>query len=538
VPSKPLKATVSIQVESVEAAIKVLSEQFLRSGRGGCKVVKERTEFNVADLCKPLIDDWKSGKVAFSKGTVILTFTSGKLARVADMLVVLPEQGDRFLYTNRSVSPAPPQPPPATGVADADVINQLRQPIQTVAEVLTELTAHQRAVESRLQQMVTQLSESEKNASSGVSIEQIQVAIADALSAQTSAFTKQLQTLLETQTSAFKEQMRTLLEAPTSVSTEQMRSLLEVQTSAFTKQLHMSLEAQASTFAQILSSQMTSTSLHFNKRLDAVQSQIDQLVAQLKELETVESESLQPPRTEAEWLNRIQTTWGTVGDYEQYSLSHRIAHAETPLFFTPDWVALCDIDWARKLHPVLLSLYELIHGEHGIGYGGADILQQFGCHLDPHTHEPYYIYHMGGFTAYDALWQTVHDPENSWLADLQRLVSRMSNRYHEIFELFGWEPDAIASLEGVVKRAVYERQTGRQSTYNTHHSSATGHPISDYLAILNIGPFTPISLEVIKRAYKQAMKTAHPDTGGSKEQAQRINEAYEALLQHYFPQDT
>jgi len=53
--------------------------------------------------------------------------------------------------------------------------------------------------------------------------------------------------------------------------------------------------------------------------------------------------------------------------------------------------------------------------------------------------------------------------------------------------------------------------------------------------MLNIGPFTPINLELIKRAYRQAMKMAHPDTGGSKEHAQRVNEAYEAVLRHYFP---
>jgi len=53
-----------------------------------------------------------------------------------------------------------------------------------------------------------------------------------------------------------------------------------------------------------------------------------------------------------------------------------------------------------------------------------------------------------------------------------------------------------------------------------------------------LGPFTPITVATIKRAYRQAMKVAHPDAGGSKEQAQRLNEAYDAVLRHYFPKAT
>jgi hypothetical protein len=489
-PSKPLKVNVPILAESVEAAIAELSQQFLRPGRGSVKVVQDPTDVRVADLCRALIEDWKSGKVAFSKGEIGLTFTSGKLSQEADLLVFVPEMGDRLLYSGRALSSAAPQQLPIAGLAD-DQIAHLVQPIQTVAEILAELTANQRAVESRLQQLLEQIP-IQKTAADGLS-GQSDEAIAEALSAQTASFTQQLQT---------------------------------------------ALEAQAATFAQILSSQVTANSLHFNKRLDAVQAQLDQLASQLRELETLEPEPLPIPQTESEWLSRINATWGTVGDYEQYSLSHRIANAETPLFHTPDWVVLCELDWVRKLHPTLMALYELIYGDKGIGYGGADILQQFGRHIDPQTSETYYVYHMGGFTAYDALWQTVRDPQNSWLPDLQQLLNRIGNRHSDIFELFGWEVDAIASLESVVKRAVYEQQSGRQSSYNPHPSSHKEYTISDYLAILNIGPFTPVSVEVLKRAYKQAMKTAHPDTGGSTEQAQQINEAYEALLQHYFPQAT
>jgi hypothetical protein len=153
-PSKPLKVNVPIAAETAEAAIAALSELFLRPGRSGVKVVRDPTEFRVADLCKPLLEDWKNGKFTFSKGEVVLTFTSGKLALDADLLVFMPEQGDRLLYSGRALASAPPQQLPIVGLADDDRIAHLVQPIQTVTEILAELTANQRAVESRLQQLL------------------------------------------------------------------------------------------------------------------------------------------------------------------------------------------------------------------------------------------------------------------------------------------------------------------------------------------------------------------------------------------------
>ncbi|MDX2211908.1 MAG: J domain-containing protein [Oculatellaceae cyanobacterium bins.114] len=487
--SKSLKFTFPIKADGVEGAIAQLSSRFLKPTRTSCKVVQEPTDFALLELCKPLIEDWKSGKVAFANGEITLTFTSGKLAREADLLVYSPEQGDRFLYTGKGFAAAPQQLP-ISGVIEHEAIAQVAQPLQTLVETLNQLTAHQRAVENRLQTLILQAP----------------------TTASSQAYPSDLQAV--------------------------MQQALAAQASAFNQQLQSALEAQAATFAQILSSQLTSTALHFNKRLDVLQTQLEQLAAQLKELGEL-SEPIQVPQTDADWLTLIKRAWGMVGDYEQYSLSHRLANAETPLFAVPDWVALCEFDWAHKLSPTLAFLYDLIHGDNGIGYSGADILQQFGRHVDAQTGEPYYIYHQGGFTAYEALWQTASNGEHSWLPELQRLSVRIANRHPDIFELFGWEPEAIASLESVIKRATYQRQSGRQTASDSQsHAQQKTNAMSDYLAILNIGPFTPITLELIKRAYKQAIKTAHPDTGGSKEQAQRVNEAYEAVLKHYFPQAT
>lgn len=493
--SKSLKVTVPIQAESLEGAIAEVSGRFLRASRGNAKVVSEPTDFRVLELCKPLIDDWKSGKVAFAKGAVTLTFTAGKLAEVADLLIYNPEQGDRFLYAGQAIASTPQQLPIA-GVIEGEAIAQVTQPLQTLLETLAQLTDHQRAVEARLQALSSD---------------------APTVKGPLNLDSASLQSLLQ--------------------------SVLAAQAQTFSQELQSALDTQAAMFAQILSNHITSTALHFNQRLDALHTQLDQLAAQVRELGELTA-PLPVPQTDAEWHALIKQTWGTVGDYEQYSLSHRLANAETPLFGVPDWIALCELEWVRKLSPTLAFLYDLIHGENGIGYGGADILQQFGCHVDAQTGEPYYIYHQGGFTAYEALWQTASNGQHSWLPELQRLCARVGNRHADVFELFGWESEAIASLESVVKRATYQHQSGRRTADSNNHADSTGqthskpNTISDYLAILNIGPFTPISLELIKRAYKQAMKTAHPDIGGSKEHAQRVNEAYEAVLKHYFPRAT
>ncbi|MBF2084134.1 hypothetical protein [Thermoleptolyngbya sp. C42_A2020_037] len=488
---KSLRVTTAIKSEHLEGAIAELAGRYLRATKTGARVVTQPTEFPVSSYCAPLLEDWHSGKVSYGPGTITLVFSGGVLDEAADLLIYKPEGGDRLLYGNPSASRRESQLPlplgsvtdnpaqasagkgdrPRSGAAPDDLGRQ----VQALSDILVELTEHQRAVESRLRERAGSVADSASNSASNGS--------AAGLSAP---------------------------------------------------QIQKLLEAQAASFAQMLASQMAATTRHFGQRLDQIQAQLEQIQAQLDL-----PEDLPDPQTETEWQQRIQATWGTVGDYEQYSASHREANAETPLFHTPDWVALCELDWARRLHPVLAQLHQMIHSEEGIGYAGADVLQQFGCHVDARTGDRYYIYKLGGFSAYDALWQTATHPQQSWLPALQRLRKKAA-RFPDVFHLFGWEPEAIAALDTVVERLLREKQSAGQqsagSTHGSHHyAKRPGNTIPDYLALLNLGPFTPITPESLKRAYKQAMKTAHPDTGGSKELAQRVNEAYEAVLRHYFP---
>ncbi|HIK40468.1 hypothetical protein [Thermoleptolyngbya sp. M55_K2018_002] len=503
---KSLRVTTAIKSEHLEGAIADLAGRYLRATKTGARVVTQPTEFPVSSYCAPLLDDWHSGKVGYAPGSITLVFSGGRLDEAADLLIYKPEGGDRLLYGNPSASRRESQLPlplgsvtdnpaqasvgkgdrPRSGAASDDLERQ----VQALSDILVELTEHQRAVESRLRERAGSVADSVSNSASN------SAANSAANSASNSASNG----------------------SAAGLSAPQIQKLLE---------------AQAASFAQMLTSQMAATTRHIGQRLDQIQTQLEQIQAQLDL-----PEELADPQTEADWQQRIQATWGTVGDYEQYSASHREANAETPLFHTPDWVALCELDWARRLHPVLAQLHQMIHGEEGIGYAGADVLQQFGCHVDARTGDRYYIYKLGGFSAYDALWQTATHPQQSWLPALQRLRKKAA-RFPDVFHLFGWEPEAIAALDTVVEWLLREKQSAGQhsagSSYGPNYAKRPGNTIPDYLALLNLGPFTPLTPESLKRAYKQAMKTAHPDTGGSKELAQRVNEAYEAVLRHYFP---
>jgi chemotaxis protein histidine kinase CheA len=535
---KSLKVTFALEAETAEEAVVVLGERFLRSTKTGCRIVRQSTHFSLAELCKALIEDWKSGKIAYTKGEVTLVFSAGELDTEADLLVYSPEQGDRFLYSKRIASSTAT----SAQTVEPQVINTLSQHLQTVSAALAELAAHQRSVESRMQDLSERVADSQSAAdvlaevAPAVEISEIREAIAQALKAQTDQFKPvKIGEIQEAIAQSLKAQTTQLKPVDAGEIQEAIAQSLKAQTDQFKQQLQTALDAQATYFVKILSSQLTSTALHFSQRVDSLQNQLTELVAQVAELKTSgQAELPPPPQTEAEWLKRFKETWGTVGDYEQYSSSHREANAETPLYYIPDWIALCELEWACQLNPTLARLQTLIYGENGIGYEVADILQQFGCHVDPQTGERYYIYHQGGFDASEALWQFVNNPQYSWLPELKRLWQGLGDRQHEIFRLFGWEQEAIASLESISDRTYQDRQaydpwTSQKKTRDT---------LSDYLTLLNLGPFTPITLESIKRAYKQAMKVAHPDAGGSKEQAQRVNEAYSAILSHYFPEAT
>jgi len=554
--AKSLKVTFTLEAETVEEAEADLGRRFLRSTKAGCRIVRQATDFSLVELCKSLIEDWKSGKVAYAKGEVTLVFSAGELDTEADLLVYSPEQGDRFLYSKRIAASTAT----SSQTVEPQIINTLSQHLQTVSDALAELAANQRSVESRMQDLSERVANSQPavevpaEAAPAVEVGEIQEAIAQALKAQADLSEQQLQEAiaqaLKAQTDQFqplqpleigeiREAIAQALKGQADLSKQQLQEAIaqsfKAQTDQFKQQLQSALDAQAAYFVKILSNQLNSTALHFSQRVDSLQSQLADLAAQVAEFKiSGQVELPPPPQTEAEWLKRFKETWGTVGDYEQYSSSHREANAETPLYYIPDWVALCELEWACKLNPTLAHLHTLIHDENGIGYAGADILQQFGCHVDPQTGEHYYIYHQGGFTAYEALRQLVNNPQYSWLPELKRLWKGLGDRQHEIFRLFGWEQEAIAALEGIGDRTYQERQTYDPRT----SQKKTRETLSDYLTLLNLGPFTPITLESIKRAYKQAMKVAHPDAGGSKEQAQRVNEAYAAILAHYFPEAT
>lgn len=494
---KSTKVNLSTQAENMEAAVIELSERFVRPNKTGARVVRQPTEFNMADLCQPLIDGWSSGKVAYGHGTITLVFSDGKVAKEADLIIFNPEQGSRFLYSRR----------PEAGAVISSPLGDRSAADGTPLQ----LSLDDAAVASSGQQKII--------SDVAVQLQALEQAFSRRLESQTGTFQSALQSALQSQAKTFQEVLQASLAA---------------QAEGFTEQLKLALEDQAAAFSQTLSKQITATALHFSQRLDDLQTQMNHMAAQVEDLKQQGmTDAALGPQTEAEWLQRLRETWGTVGDYEQYSSSYREANAESPLFYTPDWVCLCELDWARKLSPTLALLYDLMHDKDGIGYAGADILQQFGCHVDPQTGEHYYVYHLGGFTAYEALWQTVVNPDQSWLPELQKLGAKLRPRRYDLFKLFGWEQEAIDSLESVVERA----RQAQQSSYDSRSESQrkADDTISDYLTLLNIGPFTPITLETVKRAYKQAMKTAHPDTGGSTDHAQRVNEAYKAVLQHYFP---
>jgi hypothetical protein len=477
---KPLRISFNLDAATVEEAIADLESRYVQPTKSGGRLARKPTDYPIAALCKALIDDWRSQAVTYRKGNLTLSFSGGKVRHEADLVIYKPEEGDRFLYA-RPPDPAAPRQLGLDGLeADSPGDESYNTLLNATVDALSEFAANQRAIERRIEQLLSE------NAA--------------------------------------------------------LKSTLKAQSEEFSHRLKAALDAQASAYAKLLSSQITSTALHFNTRLDKFQAQLDALNRRSPDAtytstdEVAEDDAV--PSSDEAWRQRIKDTWGTVGDYEQYADTYREDNAEKPLCQTPDWVMLCEVEWARKLSPTLAALYELIHDRDGIGYDGANILHQFGRHIDPDTGDRYYIYHRAGFNAYEALWQTIRNPQHSWLREVQQIAACLKKGHRDIFQLFGWEEDAIASLASVIERVYQERQSAynARSQYNQPPPKKPGNSLSDQLAMLNLGPFTPITPEAIKRAYRQAMKAAHPDTGGSKEQAQKVNEAYEAVLRHYFPE--
>ncbi len=517
--SKTLKASYTLTASTLDEAIAQLSGLYLRATKTTCRVVKQATGFPLINLCKPLIDDWRSGKQPYHPGEITLSF-GGELDLEADLLVYAPlvegdsgdstgeltavpdlSSADRLLYSRKTQRPLGQLSLPI----EDDMVVQMAKQLRVLAETLTQLTESQRTIEARL----GSLAELGRQASAASPAGSSPAASGSAHGTTRSA-----------------------TDGPdTGAIAKHMRELLEAQTNLMTQMIARQVQAAVEPLAE---------------RLEALHAQMERAIALGNAAAdgAADIPDIPAPNSEAEWRQRIKDTWGTVGDYEQYSASYRDANAETPLFETPDWVALCELDWARQLCPVLGALHTLIHASDGIGYSGADVLQQFGQHLDPRTGDRYYIYTLGGVSAAEAMAQMVSHPQQSWLPELKAL-SAIAPRFPDVFKLFGWEKEAIAALDQIISQTQQERQSG-QRTYHSQqgqhtsqqygqHSARAGTSLGDHLAILNIGPFTPISIESLKQAYRHAMKTAHPDAGGSKERAQRVNEAYEAVLRHYFP---
>ncbi|MEL6221694.1 MAG: hypothetical protein AAFR31_03510 [Cyanobacteria bacterium J06627_8] len=493
--SKSLKASVTLASVQVEDAIVFLTDRYLKATKTTCRTVQTPTDYCWADLCQPLIEGWISAqKVSYAKGKITLIFRSGHLSDEADMIIYAPTRGDRFLYTKSRSQP---------GNSD---------------QLALDLDASPEAIADRNEVGAT-------NWPNNVFKEII------------------------TRQAEFEEKLKRVLEIQ-AAQTAQITSIEDsnpVNASLGSEQSSIdgaALDAFAKTFKRQTIHQIRETLI---AALQPIQNDIAELREQMAELgdrlEDLEDLSLEDelpvPQSLQEWKERIDQMWGTVGDYERYNASYRDANAETPLCETPDWVALCELEWARELCAPLKALHSLIHRSDGIGYEGADILQQFGQHIDAKTGDCYYIYRYSGYTALEAFQQIVNSPDHSWLPELTRLWKYLGSSDHPLFQLFGWESEAIAALKAIATQHQGRQQSGYSWDYRQPRQAQSQYGIlKEYRAVLNLGPFTPITIESVKRAYRQAMKTAHPDSGGSTESAQRVNEAYEAIMRHYFPEAT
>ena len=538
---KSLKASITLQANSLDDAIVFLSQRFLRETKAGCRIVQTPTDVCIADVCQPLIDGWVGGRVGYGKGKIVLVFRSGQLALEADMLIYTPKEGDRFLYTKpRPDIPATPIASSSESERFTDAIDdhglsgwspsaEGRREISTTE--LSVLLDRFQALEAKLERVFVPPSSMGQGEGGTDSLGE------DVLQEQFYKFANILMHQVQQQTNQ-------------QISGQMSQQIAEQLGAYLTGHLAQQVGQSVNQYMGQQVAQHVAIALEpILQQLDDLQDQVENLADYVAELDVADFDISPPaPRTDAEWIERIEATWGTVGDYEKYSPSYRDANAETPLQETPDWIALCEFDWAWKLCPTLATLYNLIRGANGIGDEGADILQQFGQHIDPKTGDSYYVYQLSGYTALDALRQIVHNPDHSWLPELNRLWAQLADPSHPIFQLFGWEAEAIAALGQIVSasQGYPPGQTpGASSNPSAQYSSQSGYSsgtttrsptLRDYQAILNLGPFTPITEETIKRAYRQAMKAAHPDAGGSTEYAQQVNAAYAAVMMHYFPE--
>ncbi|MEO0408938.1 MAG: hypothetical protein AAF289_16465 [Cyanobacteria bacterium P01_A01_bin.135] len=475
-PSKSIKTTFQLPSATLNEAIVYLSERFLRSARG-IRVVKSPNEYCLLTLCRPLVDPWFTGKLPYAPGQITLVFHSDELSTAADVLMYDPEEGDRVLHTKPHLDPPEAAPPAA--------------PLSEVMQTLDRLEQQQQQLQATLSQTFRTTPEAPPKLPAN-------------------------QELMRGLSEAFQASSRPLLSA-----IAQLTDRLQ--------QLEAKVESQPSPAAlPKLQQQLDALTQQLDRQHSTLHGQLEAIAAQVVALGGEVATAPPVPQTEAEWRSRIARTQGTVGDYETYSTAYREMHADAPLFDTPDWVMLCELEWAQRLCPALADLYTLLYGPNGVGDEGADVLQQFGAHC--RDEETYYLYQDRGYGAEAAMQEIAHHPSYSWLPVLRKLWQQLKSPKHRVFQLFGWQSEAITALQAIAKPPQW------QGDYRNGGSSKSTAPpsLQDYRAMLNIGPFTPLTVETVKRAYRQAMKTAHPDSGGSTHKAQQINEAYQAVMRHYF----
>ena len=490
--SKSSKTTFNLPSATLDEAIIYLSERFLRAARG-IRVVKSPTEFCLLTLCNPVVDPWFSGKLPYAPGQITLIFHSESLSNAADVLIYVPKHGDRVLHTKPHLDP----PNDAVPASATDALTQ----------AIAQLAQQQEQLQAAVVEALGQAATNEPTANEGAQLNQ------DAL--------------MRVLAQAFQSSSRPLLSAIAQLSSHLQRLEEKVDQPSISSGDRADLQPQLDALGQ----QMTRQYGALQQQIKAIATQItDQITAQVTQAvaQTATSGEAAPPvpQTEEEWRSRIEKTQGTVGDYETYSTAYRALHADAPLFETPDWVMLCELDWAQRLCPALADLHILLYGPNGIGDEGADILQQFGTHC--RDGQTYYLYEEQGYGAEAAMQDIAHNPDYSWLPVLRRLWQQLKTPYHRVFQLFGWQPEAIAALEAITKPPQWQNRWDPETQPSREPS------LQDYRAMLNIAPFTPLTEETVKRAYRQAMKTAHPDSGGSTQKAQQVNEAYQAVMRHYF----
>ncbi|MGF1538715.1 MAG: hypothetical protein ACFB4J_19815, partial [Elainellaceae cyanobacterium] len=497
-----------------------LSERFLRQARG-LRVVKSPNEACLLTLCRPLVDRWLASQLPYGPGQVTLIFHDDAVSGAADILMYVPVQGDRFLYTKPHLD------------ASGTVVTEAAATLSTLAEGLARLGAQQ---------------------------QMIQETVSSALStpAKAAGVPADSEALMRGISQAFQSSSRPMLSALAQLTNriQQLEAAVNAKQSP-----QPSRQASPSTppngdGSSKVDPRLETLIRQLYDRQKFLQTKLEQISAQMTTLSESLGESSPPvPQTDEEWRSRIERTWGTVGDYETYSAAYREMHAETPLFETPDWVMLCEFDWAQRLCPTLAELHALLYGPDGIGDEGADILQQFGAHC--RDGGQYYLYQERGYSAETALQEIAHHPDYSWLPTLRQLWQTLKIPNHKIFQLFGWEPTAVAALRDIADPPRRHSSASSGSSNGRTNPDGTGsagygygqskqrqskpsgtvkRSLLDYQTMLNIGPFAPLTAEAVKRAYRQAMKRAHPDSGGSTQQAQEVNEAYRAVMRHYFPE--